>query len=414
MDAMPYATPPRWWSPRLRLFWIHLLRRGRIWMQGRRDGLVDVQIHGLEHLQRAVDQGCGVLITSNHATHADPFVLLAAGDRLGRPFYHMVAWQSFYLLPRISRLVIRWHGCFSVDREGNDVRAFRQAVDVVAHRPQPLAVFAQGEVYHNARRLTPFRSGVARIALSAGRHSDRPIVCVPAAITYRYLEDPTPALRLLCDRLERTFLWQGAAELPLAERVGRLREGFLTLKELEHLGRVAAGPTNERMIALAETILQRLESPCEVVSRAANIPERVTHLRRRAIRHQHDLPPDDPRRLRAGRDLEDLFTAVQLYSYAEDDLAGNPPIEHVAEILDRLEEDVLRAPTASPRGLRRGFLLFGPPLAVKDYAEDKDAPRALTAALEQQVRRLMEEVARIADDRPGLRTAAPRPRSALA
>jgi 1-acyl-sn-glycerol-3-phosphate acyltransferase len=395
MDPMPYATPPRWWSPRLRIFWIHLLRRGRIWFQRRRDGLADVQIHGLEYLRQVVDQGCGVLITPNHATHADPFVLLAAGDRLGRPFYHMVAWQSFYLLPWVSCWVIRWHGCFSVDREGNDFRAFRQAVDVVAHRPQPLAVFAQGEVYHNARRLTPFRSGVARIALHAARHSHRPVVCVPAAITYRYLEDPTPALERLCVRLEKAFLWQPAADIPLVERVRRLCEAFLTLKEMEYLGRVEAGPTNERMTALVETILQRIEAGAKTVSRAGDVPERVTYLRRRAIRQN------------AARDLEDLNAAVQLYSYAEDDLAGRPTIEHVAEVLDRLEEDVLRAPTASLHGLRRGFLLFGPPLEVKDFAEEKEGPRALTEALEYRVRGLMEEVARIADGRPSLRSATP-------
>jgi hypothetical protein len=57
-------------------------------------------------------------------------------------------------------------------------------------------------------------------------------------------------------------------------------------------------------------------------------------------------------------------------------------------------------------------------LAVKDYAEEKDAPRALTGALEHAVRGLMEEVARIADGRPTLRTPAPgedaHSRSALA
>jgi 1-acyl-sn-glycerol-3-phosphate acyltransferase len=392
MDPMPYATPPRWWSPRLRIFWIRLLRRGRIWFQRRRDGLADVQIHGLEHLRQAVDQGCGVLVTPNHATHADPFVLLAAGDRLGRPFYHMVAWQSFYLLPWISRWVIRWHGCFSVDREGNDFRAFRQAVDVVEQRPQPLAVFAQGEVYHNARRLTPFRPGVARIALHAARHSQRRIVCVPAAITYRYLEDPTPALERLCGRLEKTFLWQPAT-CSMVERVSQLREAFLTLNQLEYLGRVEPGPTNERMTALVETVLQRIEAGAKTVSRASNIPDRVTYLRRRAIRQK------------AGRDLEDLNAAVQLYSYAEDDLAGRPTIEHVAEVLDRLEEDVLRAPTASLHGLRRGFLLFGPPLEVKGFAEEKGAPRALTEALEHRVRGLMDEVAWIADGRPSPRGA---------
>jgi 1-acyl-sn-glycerol-3-phosphate acyltransferase len=139
MDAIPYGTLPRWWPPRLSPLWIALLRRGRIRLTRRRDGLVDVAVHGLDHLRRAVEDGCGVLITPNHASHADPFVLLRAADHLGRHFYHMVAWQSFLLLRPISRWVIQRHGCFSVNSLMEEV-ARLAAGRIVRRQPAPAPV----------------------------------------------------------------------------------------------------------------------------------------------------------------------------------------------------------------------------------------------------------------------------------
>jgi 1-acyl-sn-glycerol-3-phosphate acyltransferase len=175
----------------------------RILRHRRRERLREIEVEGLDHLRAAVAQDCGVLIASNHGGHADAFIMLAAADQLGRPFTYMVAWQSLLLLGPVGRWILRRHGCFSVDREGHDVRAFRQAVDLVQSGSHPLVIFAEGEVYHNNDKVYPFRPGAAAIALAAARRAHRPVVCVPAAIRYSYLADPTPHLVPLLDRLER-------------------------------------------------------------------------------------------------------------------------------------------------------------------------------------------------------------------
>src|SRR5947209_9696599 len=145
MDKLPYGTPPRSWSPQPRPILTWLLRRTRLLRQRRVERLVQVTVRGLEHVRSAVGNNHGVLITPKHAGHGDAFVMLTAADQLGRQFYYMVGWQVFQLLGPLSRWVLRTHGCFSVDRESSDLRAFRLAVDIVQRRKHPLVIFAEGE-----------------------------------------------------------------------------------------------------------------------------------------------------------------------------------------------------------------------------------------------------------------------------
>jgi 1-acyl-sn-glycerol-3-phosphate acyltransferase len=404
MDRLPYGTPPRWWSPNLRPFFVRAIRPLRIMRQRRQEGVCDVEVRGLEHLREAAGRDKGVVITPNHAAHSDPFVLLRAGDAVGRPFYYMVAWQSFLLLSPFARWVIRRHGSFSVDREGNDLRAFRQAVDVVRQGRHPLVIFAEGEVYHNGEQVTPFRQGAAAIALAALRRARRPVVCVPAAIRYRYVKDPTPQLLPLVDALERKVLGRPRPEVPLAARLAHLAETVLVLGELDYLGRAGAGPFSRRAGQLTDVILRSLEERYGPPPEGSDVPERARRLRQGAIRQKEGAPPDDPRVLQAARDLEDVNAAVRFYSYTNDYLSEEPTIEHLAEIVDKFEEDLLGVTTARTRGVRRAVIQFGPSVPAAPFQEKGDGVRALTEALEQQVRGLLGELLK-AEGRRAMRPA---------
>src|SRR6266540_5367987 len=95
MERWQLAAPPRWWPPLLSPFLVRLCRPYRLWKQHREQQLPQVEVQGVEHLRRALDQGHGVLITPNHAAHADGYVLYTAADLVDRPFFFMVAWQVF-------------------------------------------------------------------------------------------------------------------------------------------------------------------------------------------------------------------------------------------------------------------------------------------------------------------------------
>jgi hypothetical protein len=132
------------------------------------------------------------------------------------------------------------------------------------------------------------------------------------------------------------------------------------------------------------------------------VPDRVTRLRRGAIK-QKGASPDGPAARQAARDLEDVNVAVQLYSYTDDYSADEPSVEHLAEIVDKFEEDILGVTTARVRGKRRAVIRFGPAIAAAPFQEKSDGTRALTEALEQQVRGLLNEL--IAEGRGTLRPA---------
>jgi len=344
----------------------------------------------MEHLRGALAGGRGVLVTPNHSDHADALVLYEASDRLGQPFHFMACYQVFTQNNRLMRQVLRWHGLFSVDREGTDLQAFRQAVEILRQSQSPLVIYPEGEIYHTNDRLTPFRAGAAAIALSAAKNPTRLIVCVPCAMKFWYVEDPTPALLALMDRLERRLFWTARPELPLVERIYRLAEGLLALKEVEHRGATGSGPLPDRIAAVIETILRRVQARAKLTS-DGTIPERVKALRHHAI-ERLAAAAGDADRLPELQSLDDLFSVVQLFSYPGDYVLKNPSVERIAETLDKFEEDVLQAAQPAVRGRRHVRVRFGEPVSVERVPGRKDAAAALTDILEGRVQQMLDEI----------------------
>jgi 1-acyl-sn-glycerol-3-phosphate acyltransferase len=403
MNRYLLQRPPRWWSPKLSPFWMRLWRpiRRRFQLRGQR--LLEVEVHGMEHVRDAVASGRGVLITPNHSAHADCFAMYAASDLVGYPFYFMVAWQVLGQGNWLRCMALRHHGCFSVDREGTDMQAFRQAVEILQSAPYPLVIFPEGEVYHCNDRLRPFREGPAAMALLAARKGSRPVVCVPCAVKYRYLQDPTPELLELMGRLEQAIYWRPRPDLSLQERIYRLAEGLLALKEIELLGHTCSGSPSQRIAELVEFLLGVLEKRHHIDGAGMTIPERVKALRRGIFDRLQQLPENDPERQSCERSLEDVFLAVQLYSYPGDYVSEQPTIERIAETLDKLEEDVLEIPSATIRGTRRAEVTFDEPILVEKGRSQKGASHRLTLQLEERGQQLLDESGgrrRVSDTEP--------------
>ncbi len=392
MDIQPFQIPPRWWSPKLNRWWVLFWRPLRRHMQLKTQRLLEIDVRGMEHLEKALEAKHGVLITPNHSAHADVLVICDMADRLSRPFYFMAAWQVFGKIGTLKRLMLRQHGCFSVDREGSDMRAFRQAVRILQDSPNPLVIFPEGEVYHLNDRVTPFREGPAVIAMMAARRANRSVVCVPCAIKYEYVRDPTDELIELMGRLEERILWRPRPDLSLAERIYRFAEAALALKEQEYLGHTQTGSLSERISSLSNKVLEGFQERYQVhPPKEATLPERVKLLRKEAI-ERLETAEDNEKRRQGQLDLDDLFFVTQLFSYPGDYVAGKPTVERMAETLDKFEEDVLKMPTATIRGARRAVVSFGEPIAIPSSADRKKAAHTLTGMFEDGVQMLLDAI----------------------
>lgn len=360
----------------------------------------NIDVQGTEHIQKALASKAGIMITPNHSFHYDSYVMIEAGHRVGSPFHFMSAWQVFQMSTPLERWVLQRHGCFSINREGNDLRAFKQGVDLLKESPYPLVIFPEGDIYHSNDRITPFRDGAAAVAMSAAKKSERPIVTIPVALKAYYVKDPLPDLEKLMTRLEETLHWRPRKELPLPERIYKFAEGLLTLKELEYLGRPHVGTLRERTRNLACAVLARIEAKNNVQAEGGPIPERVKEMRRAVITasEKEGVTPQQLDQL--GVDMEDLFFVMQLFSYPGDYIEEKPSLERIAETLDKFEEDVLKADYPSIRGERHVVVRFGEPIEVPRERGSRDAIAQWTDQLEGRVQSLLHEINAARGDTP--------------
>ena len=363
----------------------------RRYKQKNEAGLVRVEVRGVDRLQSEMNSKSRLMIAPNHSSHADPFTIYAACDEAKTTCHIMAAWHVFMKFSPVMQRCLQWHGCFSVDREANDIGAFRNAIEVLRTRPEPLVIFPEGEIYHCNDRVTLFREGAAAIAVGAARKTELPVAIVPTAIKYRYLDDPTQAILRVVDDIERRILWRTQAHKPIVERLYAIAEAVIGLKELEYLGSQRSGELSCRLRELGDEILRRQESRHGPRREDAH-PVRVKELRRTILTKTNDCKTTDDERKSLSHDLEDLFVVTQLFSYPGDYLrVENPSIERIAETVDKLEEDVLQRKTATIRGRRAAVVQFGEPIQVS-AAKSRTLVTEITSRVQSQVQKLLDEL----------------------
>jgi 1-acyl-sn-glycerol-3-phosphate acyltransferase len=304
----------------------------------------------------------------------------------------MTAWQVFSQSSWFECESMQRCGCFSVDRENTDIQSMKTAMDILQNRKEPLVVFPEGDIYHTNDRLTAIRDGAAAIALMAARKSERPVVIVPVAIKRWYIDDPTPSLTRLADKIEERLFWKPQSHLPLVDRILSIANGLLSLKEIERLGHARQGALPERISFLANSILTVAESKYQIPAIKPLIPERIKEVRKKIIQQQTEggNQATEQQRSEWNADMQDMFLVTQLYSYPGDYLKENPSWERQAETLDKLQEDVLGATYPSSHGRKTVAVRFGEPIAMPIGKEKKTNSEGITSELQQRIQSMLD------------------------
>ena len=391
MNRYTMLFAPQAWKPNVSPALVKFLRPFRDRQRKRAIQISDIQVEGASIVQERLNNGEGVMIMPNHSSHADPYVIYSAADQVGTALHVMATWHVFDDKSWLARWILTKHGCFSVDREANDIGAFRLATSILQEKPEPLVIFPEGEIYHCNGRVTPFREGAAAIAVAAARKSKRPITCIPCAIRYNYVDDPTPSLLDTMSELETSIFWRPKTNEPLEKRIYEFAEVLLMVKELEYLKTTQSGRLPDRIASLREHILAEVEQRNEIGSSSKSIPERVKAARKTIMEKELAGDSDTKKANQLNHDMEDLFLVVQSFSYPGDYVDDHPSIDRMAETIDKFEEDVLQKTTADIKAERRVKVSFGEPVEVSSDRKVKSQTTTITATIEQRVQEMLDQ-----------------------
>jgi hypothetical protein len=322
--------------------------------------------------------------------------MVVTSAKHGLSFRYMAAREGFERHPAFA-FVLQHLGAFSVDREGADLSAIKTAMQILQKGESPLVIFPEGEIYHHHEQLGLLNEGVATILLRSLGKIDEPRTCwlVPTAMRYLYDESATETFSARLDRLEDRIGWKPRPELPVVDRIYRLGSGLLALKEEEFLGFTQSGSLVDRITALRDRLIERVEQRHGIAGGDRTIPERVKAIRGR-IRRQlldEDKPPTADAMRLLQDDLDTVFVVLQLFSYPGRYVKELPTHHRIAETLLKLEEDVLG--DGSYPAPRDAVVRFGEPVDVRAFLRErgldaKSGVEPLTQFMAESIQRELE------------------------
>ncbi|MBI2441726.1 MAG: 1-acyl-sn-glycerol-3-phosphate acyltransferase [Lentisphaerae bacterium] len=117
------------------------------------------EVHGREHVPR---QG-GCILVANHASFLDPIVV---GCPIWNRPVHFMARDTLFLRSSLSKWWAAAVGTLLVDRSRGDIRALRQAIDLV-QRGHLLCLFPEGTRSQDGR-LQPVKAGIGFLIEKSG------------------------------------------------------------------------------------------------------------------------------------------------------------------------------------------------------------------------------------------------------
>lgn len=343
MQEVVSEQPYRFVPPYHGRLWWRLVKPALPTYLWRAWGIERTEFRGIEHLRRSLAARHGILLAANHPRPCDPLVVGELSRQTRTPFFTMASWHLFMNGGWQAWLMHKLGG-FSVFREGVDRAAVNAAIDVLVSAERPLLIFPEGAVSRTNDRLNPLLEGTALIARSAAKRRQKAgngeVVVHPVAVRYRFLGDLESEVEPVLAEIETRLTWQPAPRISLVERIAKVGQALLTLKELEHLGRPQTGELHERLNSLIDHLLLPLERQWLQGDGSANTLIRVKRLRSAILPTLGTGELSDIDRRHRWRQLADCYLAQQLSWYPPDYLRDDPTPERILETVERFEEDV--------------------------------------------------------------------------
>lgn len=336
----PYEfVPPAysdWWPWMVRPYLRRYLRTSH--------GVQSIECRHVDRLRASLKKGDSIILAPNHCRLADPMVLGAMALEANTYLFAMASWHLFKQ-GAYQRFMIRRMGAFSVLREGNDRQAIDTAIDILISRQRPLIMFPEGALTrHNdlVEELMDGPSFIARQAAKRLKKEGKPgeVVIHPVAIRYAFNGDLHASISPVLDDFEARFSWQPQRHLSLVDRIAKIGNALLALKEVEYLGAPRVGNLYERAENLIDETLAQIEAKWDIKDTSGSPIARVKRLRTAILGSMvgNQLTPE--KHDECWQDLSACYYAQQLSHYPRDYILREKNLpERIVETVERFEED---------------------------------------------------------------------------
>lgn len=314
----------------------------------KRFGINGWTTHGLDHLRESLKANHGIVMCPNHSRGSDPVIIGAITTGTPCHAYAMASWHVFKQ-SWLETFICHRIGGFSVYREGMDRKALDTAIDIVSTAERPLVIFAEGVISAANDRLMPLMDGTAFIARAAAKKRQKAdpnskVVIHPVNFRYQHQGDPDKLLPPVLTRLEQLVFWRPQQDLPVIDRIHRLRLAIQSAREIQWLGENLTGSPEERIHCLVNAILQRHEEEWLGRKRTGDVIGRVKELRVAILTDMVKGTVSEAERKRRWGHLTDVYYAqcFSLHAFGYLDECDDPErLKHrMFETVERLEEEL--------------------------------------------------------------------------
>jgi 1-acyl-sn-glycerol-3-phosphate acyltransferase len=380
--------------------WPRLLGRLMPHFLRRKHGITEIEVRGDDAIGKLLASGHGILLAPNHCRMSDAIVLQSLSRKLKQPFFVMASSHLF----RGSRLLawlLRRLGAFSVYREGIDRQAVQKGIDILVDGRRPLVLFPEGALSQANDHLNELQEGVSFIARSAAAKlekttvesssSPRKVYTVPVAIRYVYEGDIEATAGAMLSSIEKRLSWKTQEGQCLVERIYRVGNALLSLKELEYLGQSHTGELDERLTRLIDHLLTPLETEWLGGAKEGAVILRVKELRRAILPAMIDGSLAQAELDRRWKHLETAGFAQSLSLYPARYVASKPTAERILETVERFNEHLNGDETV--HGPMKAIIQVGEPIEVSPKRDRSAKVDALMQSVEQQLKQLLDVTA---------------------
>lgn len=176
----------------------------------------------------------------------------------------------------------------------------------------------------------------------------------------------------------------------MRQRVAKLGEALLGLKEVEYFGASRTGALAERVGSLIDHLLAPLEQQwLKAPRRDKDTMERIKALRTAIVPDLLDETVSEADKTARWRQLADLYLVQQLHCYPGSYLNNSEAPERLLETVERFEEDL--TDVARPHSPMRAIVMIGEAIEVSSERPRGITTDPVTLAIRQSLESLMTQ-----------------------